>query len=302
MEYAQVVSAVNRIFEEYHVRLTVRQIYYRIISPPFQLFPNDRNHYVGFDYILTRARERGDVDWTRIEDRGREVYGGDSGFKDISEFLTWQIQTIDAAQYRKPMWQDQPTYLEVWVEKDALSQLVRSVASQYYVVTFPTRGYSSFTLIQEALRRMRDYQGKEIKVLDLRDHDPSGIDMSRDAEERLRRYGENLEVHVERIALNIDQVRRFHLAPNPTKAADRRARDYVERFGNECWELDAIPPNEFQAIIRQAIQSNADADLWNRRMREIRTERQRLETFFRMMKPKLLKSMFRAWRKEQGSI
>jgi len=78
MKYEEVVRASNDIMEQYNIRLTVRQIYYRLVSPPYQLFDNTANSYKQFDSMLTRARERGDIPWRGIEDRSRRIEGGEN--------------------------------------------------------------------------------------------------------------------------------------------------------------------------------------------------------------------------------
>ena len=77
MKYREVVPLVNEILDQYTFALTVRQIYYRLISDPYILFENTRSNYNGFDRILTKAREEEEVDWTRIEDRTRQSIGGE---------------------------------------------------------------------------------------------------------------------------------------------------------------------------------------------------------------------------------
>jgi hypothetical protein len=290
LQYRNVIESVNRVIEEYVIRLTVRQIYYRLISPPFQIFANTGNNYKQFDKMLTKARERGDVNWRRIEDRARQTLGGDWGYENIDDYLNAQIRRLRncADYFTMPMWSNQSKIVECWVEKDALAALFESVCNNFRVITFPSRGYSSFTKIMEAIadRFIAKLQrGQQIIILHFSDHDPSGLDMSTDLLTRIREYlpkeVDQHTVEVERFsserpffeiircALTIDQVRQFSLASNPTKSADPRARDYVAQYGNECWELDALPPDELQNIIRRSIQQYIDTNLWNQRVQDI---------------------------------
>ena len=193
--------------------------------------------------ILTKAREDSDIDWRKIEDRRRSTIGGDYGFSDPEQ---WKKFTLDrlGKNYVEQMWLSQDERIEVWVEKEALASLISTVAEGFKVITFPTVGYGSFTTYMESAQRFNnDYAGfSKITILDFRDHDPSGIDMSRDTRDRLIRYGVDEEkLTVKRIALTIDQVREHNLAPNPTKTLDPRAKDYLAEFGNECWENPIEP-------------------------------------------------------------
>jgi len=323
MDYHSVVEAVNEIIKEYDMRLTVRQLYYRLVSPPYQLFANTRNCYAGFDKILTRARENNDVDWRKIEDRARSTLGvicrlvGSkihviSGMSDFEycwpssdEFLNAMLEELQNCHkdFTMPMWENQPNYIEVWVEKDALASLFSTAARGYRVVTFPSRGYSSFTKIMEAIEERfmeRVKKGQHIIVLHFTDHDPSGLDMTQDLINRLSEYFKHALVNlaeedeatfdritashrkssifgVYRCALTHDQVKQFGLASNPTKIADPRSKDYVAEFGDQCWELDALPPDELQKIILRSIIQFTDLKLWAKRGMEVDAERTKLK-------------------------
>lgn len=267
--YDEIISQTNQIFTEYDTRLTVRQIYYRLVST--QTISNDVKSYKRLVKILTKAREDRDIDWRKIEDRRRSTIGNDIGYDDPEH---WKQNTINriGKNYIESMWTTQNERIEVWVEKEALASLISNVAEEYNVITFPTVGYGSFTTYMEAVQRFeRDYGGySHVTILDFRDHDPSGMDMSRDTEERLIQYGmEPDKLTVQRIALTIDQVRTFELSPNPTKTLDPRASDYIAEFGNECWELDAIPPNELQGLVRSSILQHLDSEAWDEQVRRI---------------------------------
>jgi hypothetical protein len=102
--------------------------------------------------------------------------------------------------------------------------------------------------------------GKEVVVLYLGDHDPSGEDMVRDIETRLTEFGvPNLTII--KIALTLEQVRRYKLPSNPAKVRDARAKAYIEKFGNDSWEVDAIPPRELNQLVERAIARFTDRKL-----------------------------------------
>ena len=279
MKYKEVVKTANEVISQYEIKLTIRQIYYRLVSDPYMLFSNTPSSYQGFDKIMTRARERGHVDWHRIEDRSRGTLGGDEGFNSPEEYLNAKIRYFAHHGYARLMWENQPNYVEAWVEKDALAGLFQNIADKYNVLVYPTRGYSSFTKIAEAIGdrlNVAAEKGKTISILHFHDHDPSGLNMGEDLENRLEEYGTLTDV-VKPIALNIDQVRKMKLAPNPTKLADPRSNDYVGQFGDSCWELDAIPPKELQQIIKESILEEINADIWNDTIKHEEQEREKVE-------------------------
>jgi len=262
MKYAQIVKATNDVIAEYSgIRLTIRQIYYRLVSPPYQLFANNIKSYKSLVNLLTKAREKGDVDWRKIEDRRRHIIGGEEGYWNPKDFVgRWMSALRELGDYyARRRWSTQPKYLEVWVEKEALASLFEQASSDWKVYVFPTVGYSSLTMFMEAVTRFAKIP-KPITVLDFRDHDPSGIDMTRDVQERLERYGADVEI--KRIALTIDQVKELDLAPNPTKIADTRTPKYVELYGDECWELDAYPPDQLSKLIYDSIAQEIDTEEW----------------------------------------
>ena len=282
MRYENVVRYVNEILSEYELDLTLRQIFYRLVAN--YGYPNTNSMYNQLSKQLVKARERGDVDESRMEDRSREFLGGDYGFDDSSDFVSYQIQRFLSSprRYTRIMWTSQPEFVLVWIEKDALSRVVSGIADRYKVITAPSRGYASYTYIKEAVAKFPE--DKQITVLHFADHDPSGLDMTRDLEQRLRRYSEleglDLTINVQRIALTHQQVQEYNLTPNPTKTADPRATGYTEEFGNQCWELDAIEPNELQRLVLESIKSHIDADIWNQTLEQQTQERQELEEQF----------------------
>lgn len=270
MKYGETIPIVNEIIGQYDFKLTVRQIYYRLISDPYILFENTKSRYTQFDKMLVVARERGEVDHTKIEDRTREALGGDFGYKDPQEFLKSEIDSFKKCwqDYIMEMWKNQEHKLEIWVEKDALASLINQVALGFRVLVFPSRGYSSFTKIMECLDRLKKYSDKERIILHLTDHDPSGKDMTRDLEERLSAYGGD-SIRIERIGLTYEQIEEFDLKPNPVKKSDTKAEKYRSQFGSDCWELDALPPNELQNLVRKSIEEYLDVDAWNDRVKEV---------------------------------
>ncbi|MDE1767299.1 MAG: hypothetical protein KGI27_13660 [Thaumarchaeota archaeon] len=286
MRYQEYVRATNDIISQYDILLTVRQIFYRLVSSGF--IQNTINSYKLFDRMITRGRERGDIDARSIVDRARQVMGGDYGYASVQDFVRTKISELeDTEQYTRRIWDNQPQYVEVWVEKDALATLFSTIADGYRVVTYPSRGYSSFTKVYEAInKRFSMYSDRPITILHFSDHDPSGLNMTEDIQSRLYRYGSHAKV--KRIALTYIQVRQFGLEPMPTKMSDSRWREYSLQYGNQCWELDALPPNELQNIIRDSIKAHVDVSRWNKTFKEIEKEKQSLQKRFKSREVTLL--------------
>jgi len=275
MKYAEILRESKVILEQYEVPLTLRQLFYRLVSK--MILSNTTSSYKRLSEIIVKARERGEVEDWRIEDRSREVLGYWDFFNSTEEFLDYQVGQFKSSwqSYLRPIWADQPRYVEVWVEKDALSRLVAEVAIQYRVITCPARGYSSYSYLRRAVERFRG-AGKPVVVIYLGDYDPSGLDISRDLHERLLRYGtEGLEV--KRAALTLEQIRKYRLPPMPAKASDPRHERFVANTGGtDAVELDALPPDALQQAVRKAIEQEIDADAWNSSLEQEELEREDL--------------------------
>ena len=243
--------------------LTLRQLYYQMVTR--NLIPNELKQYTRLSKVVSDGRKGGWIDWDAIVDRGRiPVMPAD---------WTGPAGILRAAinSYRIDRWQGQAAYVEVWCEKDALSSILEPICARWHVRMLANRGYSSSTAMYDAAKRFDkiEYQGRNVVVIYLGDHDPSGMDMSRDIRDRLDELaGEPDNIEVSRIALNWDQIQLYSPPPNPAKFTDSRAPKYVAEFGSESWELDALEPQVLDALVTEAVTRNLDIDLYNEQMEQ----------------------------------
>jgi hypothetical protein len=252
------IKRANQIIAEYQRQgfsLTLRQLYYQFVAR--DLIPNKQTEYKRLGAVIADARNAGLVDWDAIEDRTRylrEQPHWDSP-KDILEACS--------RQFRYHLWDDQSHRVEVWVEKDALVGVFEGVCRDEDVPLFSCRGYTSQSEVWAAGRRLMGYleAGQTPIVLHFGDHDPSGIDMTRDITDRLELYSE-AEIRVQRLALNRDQVDEYNPPPNPAKTTDSRYAGYIRVHGDESWELDALEPAVLADLVRQAVRQYRDEELW----------------------------------------
>ena len=258
------IKNANAIIAEYQragFGLTLRQLYYQFVSR--DLLANRQAEYKRLGSVINDARLAGLIDWNAIEDRTRWLRATDSDHGDADTWLGGVYRS-----FKKSRWDDQPNYVEVWVEKDALVGVIESACDPLNVPYFACRGYASQSEVWAAGQRMvrQHDKGKDTLIIHLGDHDPSGIDMTRDIEDRLRLFtlahGAN-PPEIRRIALNMDQVTRYDPPPNPAKMTDSRASDYVDKFGDESWELDALNPQVLADLITAEIEPLIDHDLWD---------------------------------------
>ena len=166
----------------------------------------------------------------------------------------------------------------MWVEKDALVGIVGKACDRLDVPYFSCRGHTSQSELWGAAMRLkrRMNAGQHPVLLHLGDHDPSGIDMSRDIMARLEMFGAD-DVEFHRLALNMEQVEEFNPPPNPTKLSDSRADGYIAAHGYECWELDALDPNVISRLIEDNVLEHRDEREYMRVKRVEDDERTQLE-------------------------
>jgi len=238
------------------------------------------------------------IDWNAIEDRTREV-DGNSHWDSPADIIASSAQC-----FLLDKWDNQPNRVEVWVEKDALEGVVGKVSRRLDVQFFSCRGFASATSLWEAGQRLKEYAEADQRpvILHLGDHDPSGIDMSRDLEERVSLfmddYGGDLEFV--RIALNRDQIDEYNPPPNPAKQTDSRYRGYVDEHGEECWELDALDPSVIDALIQKHVLSYRDDDLFEDREAEEAKHRERLGVAAKHWENGLAKHIDKLAQKKKG--
>ena len=275
------LGLINSIIDDYSrdgYTLTLRQLYYQLVSR--DVIPNNDKQYKKLSRILKEGRLAGIVDWEAIEDRLRKV----------SKVTTWntpkQILETAKRQFTLDRLQDQETYLEVWVEKDALSQVVERAASQYQVPVLVNRGYGSVSAIFETYKRFSNelsHDKKKAIILYLGDHDPSGLDMVRDIRERLsfmlQRDGFQYLVEVQHIALTKEQIQQYSPPPNPAKLSDTRAKKYIKEHGAVSWEVDALEPRVLNQLIVDEILSIIDIDKYEKWKELEKQQKSQIEKF-----------------------
>jgi len=273
------INQANEIIEEYQTQgyeLTTRQVYYQFVArdllPEEWIDPktgskNNPKSYGKLSSIINNARLAGLIDWKAIVDRSRSP----------EENQHWDSpkEIIDAcaSSYKIDSRKTQPYYIEVWVEKEALEDVIRKISRPLDVLSFACKGYVSQSSMWEAAQRIMKridttytyneiYGSREAIIFHLGDHDPSGIDMTRDIQDRLNLFiGIKGTVEVRRIALNFDQIKQYNLPPNPVKMTDTRKDMYINKYGNKSWEIDALEPKILDELITKNINELTNFDL-----------------------------------------
>lgn len=292
-ESLAVIDHANVIIKDYIAqgfRLTLRQLYYQFVARDLFVSHytwtgrkwardpkgtiNAKPNYDMLGHVINDARLAGLIDWEAIEDRTRAFVRRqrwESGK---------QILESAASSFHLDMWENQPFRPFVIVEKEALVGVLERTCDGYDVPLLAARGYPSASILREFVVQdiLPTVDGQGIVVIHLGDHDPSGLDMTRDLQERIELFCEGAPIELVRIALNMDQIEKHKPPPNPAKTTDSRFQEYREQFGDESWELDALSPAFLAKLVEKEVLKYCDADLWSERDAEAKKIRKKLTT------------------------
>lgn len=230
-----------------------------IISLWQALLPNTDRAYNQLGTLVSNGRRAGQIDWSAIEDRTRFL-------RERGHWETPADIIISAASsFHLDMWENQSYRPEVWIEKDALVGVIEDVCNKWDIPYFSCRGYVSDSEIWRAARRiLRNSRCiQRTVILHFGDHDPSGLDMTRDIEDRLNMFSGYGKFKVLRLALTREQIDEYNPPPNPAKVTDSRYEKYVAEHGEYSWELDALNPPVFTELIEAAIFDLYNVDRWD---------------------------------------
>lgn len=272
------IATCNKIISDYTAQgyiLTLRQLYYQLVSR--DVIPNKQSEYKRVGSVVNDGRLAGLIDWSALEDRTRNV-------RSISHWDSPEsILRAVADQYAIDKWSTQDVRPEVWIEKDALVGVIERTCRDVDISYFSCRGYTSQSEMWGSAQRFIGYarNGQRTHVIHLGDHDPSGIDMSRDIEERIRMFMAHHGFgsrwfEFTRIALNRDQIDQYDPPPNPAKSTDSRFRGYSDEHGDESWELDALEPSVLDGLIRKAVDGIRDDESFDERQAQEDREKAQL--------------------------
>lgn len=270
------IDYMNKVIEEYVAQgfvLTVRQLYYQLVARA--VIPNTERSYKRITGLVNDAKLAGMMDWDAIEDRTREFIK-QNRFESGASILRAAAQ-----QFHMDMWTDQPMRVFCIVEKEALAGVLEGVCKEWDIPLLAARGYPSGTVLREfAQQQIRPAlrAGQEIYILHLGDHDPSGIDMSRDLLDRISLFS-NHYVEFNRLALNMEQIEEQQPPENPAKSSDSRFEDYFQKFGESSWELDALSPAYLAELVSDRVAELVDTDNWEARRAEIQEVKDSLIEF-----------------------
>jgi hypothetical protein len=225
---------------------TVRQVFYRLVTSG-AIVKTETEYKSTVVRLLTVMRREGTVPYHWIADNTRWMRKSQS-YDSLEDALYRTAQT-----YRRALWADQPAYVEVWLEKDALAGVLLEVTDPWDVPLMVTRGYPSLTFLHSAAEQIATID-KPTFLYYFGDYDPSGVDIPRKVEADLRVLAPAIDLSFERVAVTPAQISAWNLPTRPTKRTDARAK----KFEGESVEVDAIPPDQLRSLASAAILRHVD--------------------------------------------
>jgi hypothetical protein len=244
--------------------MTVRQLFYQLVNGGV-IEKTEREYKSTIVRLTAEMRLDREIPFGWIADNTRwmrkpRTY---SGLRDLLE----ETQRT----YRRSIWDQQDAYVEIWLEKDALAGVLFLITSYFDVPLMVTRGFPSLTFLYEAADVIRE-KGKPAFLYYFGDYDPSGVDIPRTVEQRIREFAPEMEIHFQRVAVNPDQIEEWGLPTRPTKRTDSRSRN----FDGDSVEVDAIDPTRLRRLVRDCIVQHIDKEAYFRLRAAEDAERQTL--------------------------
>jgi hypothetical protein len=224
--------------------MTVRQVFYQ--ATVRGLVEKAESGYAKVQHDLTLTRRAGELPYDWLADNTR-WQRKPATFNSIEEALK-----ETAAFYRKALWADADCYVEIWLEKDALSGVIYPITSMYDVPLMVARGYASLSFLYNAAEYINTLDVPAY-IYHLGDFDPSGVNAGEKIEETLSELAPDAEIYFKRIAVTPEQIAEWDLPTRPTKASDTRAKAFGS---NLSVELDAIEPNQLRALVQETIEEH----------------------------------------------
>jgi hypothetical protein len=248
-----VLASIKSVLDGEEGMITIRHLFYRLVG--LRVIEKTESAYKNLCGHLSRWRRSGDNSWAAFADNTR-WHIKSQVFDSVSEALE-----NTATTYRRNLWVEQPCYIEVWVEKDAIASIVARAAAGFGVPVFVARGFASLSSLYAAAStfRMATNAGKSAIIYHFGDYDPSGVAAG---ESVVRAFRDDFNVRVEfiRAAVTKEQTRTLQLPTRPVKLSDTRARKWK---GGECVELDSMPAAELRRLVEHSITQHIDLHAWN---------------------------------------
>ncbi|GJE14442.1 hypothetical protein FOHLNKBM_5517 [Methylobacterium longum] len=232
--------------------MTVRQVFYQLVNRDV-IEKSEAEYQQTVVRLLTSMRVSGELPFEWIVDHSRR--------RRLTQTYTSMTEAVEdtARFYRKSALRESPAYIEIWVEKDALSGIMWDATSIYDVPLLSSKGMPSLTFLHTTAEEINfewEIRDRPTYLYQFGDHDPTGALIPKTIEARLREFCPEAEFTVERVSLTEAQITEHRLPTRPTK---REGNRHAKGFEGESVELDALHPRILKAMVTEVIERHIPA-------------------------------------------
>lgn len=275
-----ITDSLAEFFEPRGIKPTLRTMFYRLYS--LGIIPNTKGSYQKLGKLLVEARKSGKISWESFADGAhREVLGEYEKaeeyldpIQDAKNWVAWVSHLREKPEYKIGRWFNQPNYVEVWIEKDAMASTFQSILNDREVPIVINKGYSSWTFLHDNAMRIQEHSDKDVHILYFGDFDPSGLDMEEGhLANGLNFFNDGMDIDFHRISVSLEQIQKYKLPelPSERETIDKAKRDprlkkFIDEYGRLILvELDAmlaIVPDKFISIIQNSVDKYFDDSIY----------------------------------------
>lgn len=279
-------------FERYWP-MTLRAFYYQAVSA--LLIPNEQKQYRKIGEILKVLRRNDLIPWYSMEDKTRST-SDKRGQEDVFAYIEAHLkQFLSPDYYQRCYIQKQPVYVEISVEKDALSNHVKEAAWIYCTRVTVTRGQPSATIMNELAQRFDKAIMRDLKpiLLHFGDLDPTGVQIPKSMKHILLEY-HGIDVDVRQVGLTPFQCTEYKLPQtfDAAKKSDPNIKKWNARYGLQSpTELDALHPEILKKLVVDSLNGIYDVNEINEQQTKEQEDRDLLKSM-RMKSINFLRSEF----------
>lgn len=250
--------------------VTDRYIHYQLLNDPPLTHANKRDSRYRNDIrsykmtcdLVTRARLAGKIPFHVIHDPTRQVQRWEV-WQGPAAFVKDQVDDFMKGYWRD-LQQSQSNHIEIIGEKNTIEGVIRPVAEEFCIPLTIGRGYCSLPPRHEMARRFKRSGREKLVLLVLSDFDPEGEDIAHSFARSMRDDFGVRTVQAVKVALTADQVEEMQLPPQmKAKAGSSRRKRFTKKYGDDVFELEAVPALELQRLLREAIDAVLDPVAFN---------------------------------------
>jgi hypothetical protein len=235
-------------------RITVRGGFYQLEM--LGIVAKTEGGYRQVQQQVLKMRREGLLDWSFITDGTRWRRKPDT-YTDAGDYIDQMVRS-----YRRDLWQRQHVRIEIWLEKDALADVIVDTTAKWDVSLMVSRGQSSATFLHNAALAASaafEATGAATYIYSLYDFDAGGERAASTIARELPGYAPGVPIHVERVAVTEEQIEEWSLPTRPPKKKDPDAKKWGDK---PAVELDAIDPNRLIELVEDAIIEHVDPHAW----------------------------------------